>query len=131
MARSHNLKSGALARSASAMDVPIFEIGDDDGHVCRMLMERQIIRHEHGCTAHLSIFQAGRSVYPFKQRSDAPPPAKLRVSGDPLLLPREARQNSGTPPPSRCSTLSKSLPYLLPRQAFSVVHPIKLSGQVL
>jgi hypothetical protein len=36
MARSHNLKSGALARSASAMDVPSVEIGDDDGQVCRI-----------------------------------------------------------------------------------------------
>ncbi len=49
--------------------------------------------------------QRWRSIRPLvilHHRSDAPPPAKLRVSGDPLLLPRVACQNSGTPPPSRC-----------------------------
>jgi len=44
----------------------------------------------------------------WRHRSDAPPPAKLRVSGDPLLLPREAWRDSGIPPPSRCSTVRKA-----------------------
>ncbi|QAS83173.1 hypothetical protein CO657_35995 (plasmid) [Rhizobium acidisoli] len=37
-----------------------------------------------------------------------------------------APDGTAAPPPSRCSILSKSLPHLLPRQAFSFSDTIKL-----
>ncbi len=63
--------------------------------------------------------QYGWLVYDPLHRSNASPPAELRVSDGPILLPGNVCRNSGTPPPSRCSFFSKSLPHLLPRQAFS------------
>ncbi len=39
-----------------------------------------------------------------KHRSDAPPPAELRVTGS-YSSSQGPRRNSGTPPPSRCSVL--------------------------
>jgi hypothetical protein len=47
------------------------------------------------------------SVYDETHRSNAPPPAKLRLSDGPILLPRDVCRNSGTPPPSRCSVFRK------------------------
>ena len=48
---------------------------------------------------------------------------RASISDGPLLLPRDVCRNGDTPPPSRCSVFSESLPHLLPRQAFSFSGP--------
>ena len=52
----------------------------------------------------MGINRAGR-VYSHTYRSDAPPPAELRVIRRPTPPPRDVCRNGGTPPPSRCSVL--------------------------
>ncbi len=52
----------------------------------------------------MTINPAG-SAYSHTYRSDAPPPAKLRVIRRLTPPPRGVCRNSGTPPPSRCSVL--------------------------
>ncbi|CDZ69741.1 Hypothetical protein NGAL_HAMBI2610_13420 [Neorhizobium galegae bv. orientalis] len=52
----------------------------------------------------MGVNRAGR-VYSHTYRSNAPPPAELRVIRRPTPPPRDVCRNGGTPPPSRCSVL--------------------------
>jgi len=65
----------------------------------------------------------GGSAYSHTYRSDAPPPAKLRVSGASLLLPGASVGTAALLLPAAVRFFSESLPHLLPRQAFSFSGP--------